>query len=726
MKQHTLRLLVRLIILIPLCYLAGCAEDSGNADSSPAADSVTNLTDVAQAMPRGVDADRIIQADAEPGNWLTHGRNYSEQRFSPLDQINAENANGLGLAWYIDLDTSRGQEATPIVVDGVMYVSTAWSMVKALDAGNGTLLWAYDPRVPRSVGATACCDAVNRGVAVWGNRVYVGTLDGRLVALDAATGEVVWETVTVDQSKPFTITGAPRIINGMVMIGNGGAEYGVRGYVSAYDADTGNLNWRFYTVPGNPADGFENAAMEMAAGTWNGEWWTFGGGGTVWDSMAYDAELDLLYIGVGNGSPWDRDIRSPGGGDNLFLSSIIALRAATGEYVWHYQTTPGDNWDYTATQHIVLADLDIDGAERKVLMQAPKNGFFYVIDRINGELISAETFININWATGMDMATGRPIENPEARYRTAGKPWMAMPGPAGAHSWQPMSYSPLTRLVYIPVQEAGYVYSADPDFVVSALGFNTGISMADAALPPDPAIRQQIVQGVSGHLAAWDPVAQKEVWRVQHEEAWNGGILTTAGNLLIQGKTAGEFVIYRADNGEKLWSMDAQSGVMAGPVTYLVDGEQYIAVTVGWGGIFGLAPGEIAFKTSKKRNISRVMAFKLNGAASLPPVPPEPELVLNPPPQIADAATVNEGKMLYHSYCGTCHGDSGVSSGVLPDLRYSPMIMAAESWYAVVGDGVMQDTGMISFAPVLDPDQIEAVRAYIVNQAHQYLAESGQ
>ncbi|HLB31806.1 MAG TPA: PQQ-dependent dehydrogenase, methanol/ethanol family [Gammaproteobacteria bacterium] len=702
-----------------LSLLAGCSQDQPPQTQTP-----ESPPRQVQAMaPAAVDAARIVNADAEPGNWLTHGRTYSEQRYSPLDQINADNIGALGLAWSFDLDTNRGQESTPIVVDGRMFVTTAWSMVKALDAATGRLLWSHDPQVPRATGANACCDAVNRGAAVWGGRVYLGTLDGRLVALDVGAGKVAWEVVTVDQGKPYTITGAPRIINGKVIIGNGGAEFGVRGYVTAYDAGTGEQLWRFHTVPGNPADGFESAAMEMAAKTWNGEWWTQGGGGTVWDSMAYDPELDLLYIGVGNGSPWDRDIRSPGGGDNLFLSSIVALKAETGEYVWHYQTTPGENWDYTATQHIVLADIAIDGTPRKVLMQAPKNGYFYVIDRATGELISANAFINVNWASGIDMSTGRPIENPEARYRTAGKPWIAMPGPSGAHSWQPMSFSPLTGLVYIPVQEAGFVYSAIPDYKPNALGFNTGISMADASLPPDPAVRDQIIQGVVGHLATWDPVAQKEVWRVQHEEAWNGGILTTAGNLLIQGKGAGEFVIYRADNGERLWSTDAQSGVLAGPVSYTVNGEQYIAVAAGWGGIFGLAPGPISHKASQKRNISRVLAFKLNGSAVLPPAPPLPERVLNPPEQFADAATIQSGWGLYHGYCGACHGDSGVSSGLITDLRYSPMNLTTESWRAVVGAGSLNEKGMVSFAEVMDAAQIEAIRAYIVDRAQSYKAE---
>ncbi|MEE3330041.1 MAG: PQQ-dependent dehydrogenase, methanol/ethanol family, partial [Myxococcota bacterium] len=374
------------------------------------------LATSAQAERAAVDHARIVGAETEPGQWLSHGRTYDEQRYSPLTQIDVSNVGGLGLVWSFDVKTKRGLEATPIVVDGVMYVSGAWSVVFALDARTGALLWEHDPKVNRAVARAACCDVVNRGVAVWEGKVFVGTLDGRLVAIDAATGQSVWDTMTVDPLQPYTITGAPRVVKGRVLIGNGGAEYGVRGYLSAYNADTGKLDWRFYTVPGNPANGFESEALERAAKTWSGEWWKLGGGGTVWDSMAYDAELDLLYIGVGNGSPWNRRLRSPGGGDNLFLSSIVAVRPETGEYVWHYQVVPAETWDYTATQHMILADIEWQGAVRKVLMQAPKSGFFMIIDRETGEFLSAEPFAEVTWASHYDPVSGRPVENPGQDY----------------------------------------------------------------------------------------------------------------------------------------------------------------------------------------------------------------------------------------------------------------------------------------------------------------------
>lgn len=425
------------ILLVSATLLASCSEQK--ADQSVAE---TVSTPSAIEKSPGVSAKDIIQADSS--SWLSHGRTYSEQRHSPLARISKDNVSNLGLAWSYDLGTSRGIEATPIVHDGIIYVTSTWNMVHAIDARSGEVLWTFDPVVDKAQGAKGCCDVVNRGVAIWGDSVFTATIDGRLISLNAKTGKKNWDVNTVDKSKPYTITGAPRVVKGKVLIGNGGAELGVRGYFSAYDADSGEMIWRFFTVPGNPADGFENETMEMAAKTWNGEYWAAGGGGTAWDSMAYDPELDLLYVGVGNGSPWNQSIRSPEGGDNLFLSSIVAVRPDTGEYVWHYQTTPGETWDYTATQHMILAEIEIDGVQRKVIMQAPKNGFFYVIDRTNGEFISAENFVEVNWATHIDQTTGRPVEIADARY--SGKaPHLQLPGPLGAHNWHPMSYSPRYR-----------------------------------------------------------------------------------------------------------------------------------------------------------------------------------------------------------------------------------------------------------------------------------------
>jgi quinohemoprotein ethanol dehydrogenase len=665
-----------------------------------------------------VDAARLKSAASDTANWMSYGRTYDEQRFSPLTQVNSGNAGALSLAWYADFDTDRGQEATPLVIDGVLYVSTAWSMVKAYDAQTGKLLWSYDPQVPREWGVNACCDVVNRGVAVWRGKVFVGTLDGRLVAIDAATGRKAWETLTIDKTKPYTITGAPRVVKGKVLIGNGGSEYGVRGYVSAYDAETGKMAWRFYTVPGDPAKPYESLALAAAAKTWFGDqYWKLGGGGTVWDAMAYDPELDLLYIGVGNGSPWNRKVRSAGKGDNLFLSSVVAIRPETGEYVWHYQTTPGDEWDYTATQHIMLADLTIDGKPRRVLMQAPKNGFFYVLDRATGKLISAKPFIPLNWATGVDPATGRPIENPDARYSETGKPWMAMPSAIGGHSWYPMAFSPKTGLVYVPAQEVGGGYDPQLPFVHSRKGWNLGVKFGETPFPTDPKVVAGLRASLKGYVLAWDPVHQREVFRIPHKGPFNGGMLATAGNLLFQGDAGGHLNAYRADSGAQLWRFDAQSAITAAPITYSVGGVQYVAVAAGKGGIMGVGPGQISDISGKTRNLSRILVFRIGGKAVLPRLTAAPALPpIVPLPDRGSPAQIEAGRLTFGRYCSVCHGSDAVSAGVIPDLRHSGAL-GQEAFNAVVRDGALKDNGMVSFADVLSPERIEAVRLYVVDRA---------
>ena len=665
---------------------------------------------------------QIVKADSHPENWMTYGRTYSEQRFSPLQAINDHSASRLGLEWYFDLDTHRGQEATPIVVDGVMYFSTAWSKVFALNAATGARLWSYDPKVPRQWGANACCDVVNRGVAVWQEKIYIGTLDGRLVALDAATGRPVWEHLTIDPQWRYTITGAPRIVKGKVIIGNGGGEFGVRGYVSAYDAQTGKLAWRFYTVPGDPSKPFEQPILAQAAKTWTGEWWKIGGGGTVWDAIVYDPELDLLYIGVGNGGPWNEKYRSPKGGENLFTCSVVALKPDTGEYVWHYQENAADDWDYDSAEQMILADIPIDGKKRKVLLHAPKNGLFYVIDRETGALISAKPFTFINWASGVDMKTGRPIENATARYPHVDSPPI-VPGPLGAHSWQPMSYSPLTGLTYIPVNEVGFNYKSEENFEFKNSALNFGIDMVAAGMPQDAKIKKAILDSVRGKLVAWDPVQQKEAWEIDRPGPWNGGTLATAGNLVFEGTAAGRFEAYRADTGEKVWSFDAQTGVMAGPMTYTVNGEQYVAVLAGWGGVFPLVSGEVSFKSGRVRNLSRMLAFKLNGKASLPPLPPLEDPILNPPASTASAAQIHHGEAVYQRFCSGCHGDVAVSGGVLPDLRYSSAL-ANEQWFKIVRDGAYQSLGMVAFGKEVSQQDAADIRAYVIFRANESVSEA--
>lgn len=656
-------------------------------------------------------SNQITQAETTPQNWLTTGFNYAETRFSPLNQITTANVKDLGLAWYQDLGTNRGQEATPIVVDGKIYVSTAWSIVKAFDAQTGAPLWTYDPGVPRDTLVKACCDAVSRGVAYWQGKIYLGALDGRLIAIDATTGKPTWTAMTVDQSRDYTITGAPRVIGGRVIIGNGGADMagGVRGYVSAYDAQTGKMDWRFYTVPGDPFKPAENAALARAAKTWKGDiYWKRGGGGTAWDGMAYDPALDLLYIGTGNGGPWSQSKRSPGGGDNLYLSSIVAIRPETGEYVWHYQVNPGDDWDFTATQPITLADLTIDGNPRKVLMQAPKNGFFYVIDRETGKLISAEKIAPVNWASKIDLATGRPVENPAARYDVTGKPFRVWPSSRGAHSWQPMSYDKQTGLMYIPVQVTSQVFGADPAWVPLKMGFNTGLN--DFADAPGNGPKS------AAYLLAWDPVHNREAWRIDHPGmTGGGGVLTTAGGLLIQGQARGDLAIYAAADGKPLWTFPAQSMPMAGPVTYSVNGIQYIAVMAGCGGDFADVCG-LVDRNGKKPILDRLLVFKLGGQAQLPPMPaPEPmTITATTAPQ--NPRLVAKGKGLFDLYCSECHGDGARSKGLNPDLRHSPVVPTS-AFYDVVLGGALKDAGMASFAKALSKPDATAIRAYIISRA---------
>ena len=653
---------------------------------------------------------------------MTYGRTYSEQRFSPLKQISDQNVSKLALAWYYDLDTHRGQEATPIVVDGVMYFTTAWSKVLALDAAAGKLLWSYDPKVPGAWAINACCDVVNRGVAAWNGKVFLGTLDGRLIALDAASGSPAWETLTIDRNFRYTITGAPRVVKGKVIIGNGGGEFGVRGYVSAYDAETGKLAWRFYTVPGDPSQPFESPVLAKAAPTWSGEWWKLGGGGTVWNTIVYDPELDLLYVGTGNGTPWSEKFRSPKGGDNLLTCSIVALKPETGEYVWHYQQDPADAWDFDSDEDIILADLTIDGQSRKVLMQAPKNGIFYVLDRTNGALISAKPYTFINWASGVDLKTGRPIETATARYAGA-DPAPIVPGPAGAHSWQPMSFSPVTRLAYIPVNDAGFKYKAPDSFEARKLAPNYGIDVVTAGMPQNPQIKKAILGTVKGKLVAWDPMQQKAAWTIFRPGPWNGGTLATAGNLVFEGTAGGNFEAYRADDGEKLWSFAAQTGVMAGPVTYEVNGEQYVAVLAGWGGVFPLAAGEVSFASGRVRNVSRMLVFKVGGKASLPLLQPIELPRLTELPNPVSPTTIHKGERLFQTYCAACHGDVAVSGGVLPDLRYSSAL-TSDAWFEVVLRGLLQSQGMVNFSKELSRDDAAAIRSYVIFRRNQDVRQS--
>ena len=662
-------------------------------------------------------------AASPASDWPQHGHDAAESRFSPLTQITADNVARLRPTWYAELSAISGRafEATPIVVGGRLYLSTPWSVAIAYDARSGRELWRYDPGVPKVVAGKGCCGPVSRGVAVADGRVFLATFDGRLIALAARDGRVLWSASTVDAARDYTVTGAPRVIGHRVLIGNGGAELGVRGYLSAYDTRTGRLAWRFYTVPPKPGthDGaVSDAVLEAkAAPTWFGRWWEWGGGGTVWDSMAYDPELDLLYVGVGNGGPWNRQLRSDGRGDNLFLSSIVALRPGTGEYVWHFQETPGDEWDYTATQSIILADLRIDGRPRKVLMQAPKNGFFYVLDRASGEFLSGTPYVTVNWASGLDPNSGRPRENPASRYSDSGVPSAQSPGPLGGHNWHPMSYSPDTGLVYLPAIHAGFSYvAAGADYRTYPATPNMGIDPIATAVPEDPAVIAAARAASSGELLAWDPVAGKAAWSVPLPIPWNGGTLATAGGLVFQGDAEGNLSAYDARSGRRCWSMNLGAGIVAPPISYAVAGRQYVAVAVGWGGGLPQVAGALT-AAALSTHLNRLVVLTLDGRATLPPVGAR-TAALAPPPATAAPERVAAGKALYERRCYHCHGGAVISGGEVPDLRASSLLGDATAFAAVVRAGVLAANGMPPFGAALTADDVEAIRAYVIARAN--------
>ena len=660
---------------------------------------------------RGIDDATLRTADADSANWLSYGRTYTEQRHSPLRQVNEQTVGRLGLAWTTDLQTLRGLEATSLVSDGVLFTTSAWSVVYAIDARRGKELWKYDPEVPKEHAKFVCCDVVNRGVALYQGRVYVGTIDGRLIALDRTTGKPAWTVQTTPKDGPYAITGAPKIVNGRVVIGNAGSEYAARGFVSAYDASTGALAWRSYMVPGDPSKPFESEALKRAASTWSGEWWKGGGGASPWDPIVYDPALDLIYVGTANASPWYPELRGTTAGDNLYASSIVALRAGTGEIVWHYQTTPGDSWDYDATQPITLADLTIDGRLRKVLMQANKNAFFYVIDRETGKLISATPYAKMNWATGMD-STGRPIVAEAARVTSSGA--LVTPANFGAHNWNPVSFNPATGLVYLAVLDGGTdLHVMDPQFRLNTNDRTMGI---DARYRGPLTAKKDALPPPTGRLVAWDPVARKEAWRVEFPVVRSGGTLTTAGNLVFQGRADGQFAAYRATDGKSLWQYDAHVGIAAAPMTYAIDGVQYVAV---------LAAPPLLFSDSRARTgPGRLLVFALDGRDSLP----RDERVLTPFPApsttvAASSAERVEGEGLYNLYCSRCHNPNLnlVKSGAIPDLRRTTAAVHT-TFEAIVRGGTRKVLGMPSFANDITSDQVRMIQAFVLEEARKAAA----
>jgi quinohemoprotein ethanol dehydrogenase len=557
----------------------------------------------------------------------------------------------------------------------------------------------------------------------------VATLDGRLVAVDAGSGAKVWEVDTViDRDRYYTITGAPRTAKGKVFIGNGGAEFGVRGYVTAYDSATGEQIWRFFTVPGDPSLPFEHPELELAATTWKGgSWWEVGGGGTVWNSIVYDPEFDQVYLGVGNGAPWTRVIRSPGGGDNLFLSSIVAVDADTGSMNWYYQTTPGDNWDYTAVQDMTLAEMEVDGKQRKVIMQAPKNGFFYVLDREDGELLRAHPYVKTTWATHVDMQTGRPVENPEADFSEEAK-WV-LPGPLGGHDWQAMAFDESKGIVYMPAQDFPFIYSLNAEF--KETGYfkrNPGTSNLGIDIENSSILAEEMAADApgeaKGYLKAFNPLTGEELWSVDHVHYWNGGVLASAGGLVFQGDGLGYLSAFDADSGEKLWSFNTFISMLAPPITYQVDGVQYVAILAGTGAVenfVGLVTTETA--AMKYGNFGKLLVFKLGGNLALE----EPRIldrsIPKQPVMVASAAQLLRGEQQYNLVCGGCHGGNARSAGVLPDLR-----MMGDGkhkiFQEIVRGGVLAAGGMASFADVVTVDDAENIRQYIISRANIDRAEA--
>jgi quinohemoprotein ethanol dehydrogenase len=646
----------------------------------------------------------VITAALAAGDGPVPGGTPTDQRFSALRLIDERTVSRLGLVWSRELGTSRGLEATPIVENGIIYTTGSWSVVFALDAVTGQPKWTYDPKVPRERAYFVCCDVVNRGVALHNGKVYLGTLDGRLIALDQRTGTPVWSVQTTDAGKAYSITSAPRIARDNVVIGNAGSEYGVRGFIAAYNAETGKLAWRFYTVPGDPSKGFESKAMEAAARTWHGkEWWKAGGGGSPWEGMVYDAALDLLFFGTGNASTWYRALR--GEGDSLYTACILAVKAATGQLAWYFQTTPGDSFDYDATQPLILADLTIKGRPRKVLLQANKNGFFYVLDRRTGEFLSATPFVGgITWATGVDPKTGRPIEAPGVGDAN---PKMVSPDGNGGHNWNPMAFHPGTRLVYLPARVGTHaVHIPDRKWKYDPNRHNVGY---DASYRGPLYAKLMSLPAPAGELLAWDPVARKAVWRAGYPVVDGGGVLATAGNLIFQGRADGIFAAYRATDGKPLWRFDAATGIMAPPVTYTVKGVQYVTVMAGWGGPTGL----MNMAAGAKPGWGRILTFALDGKAALnaPPFghkdPPVPAITAK-----QNSRSVPVGAMLFLANCSNCHGLNAVA-GPVADLRYSTA-KTLDSFAAIVLDGSRISDGMPSFKKLLSPKDVEAIRAYVI------------
>jgi quinohemoprotein ethanol dehydrogenase len=700
---------LRFSLLVPFA-LVGCGQADERSATSPsvAQEAAVAAPNASASGAAAVDDARLLLGTEDPSLWAHYGGSYNEQRYSPLDAINTGNVGQLGLAWFADYDTNQNQHGSPLYVDGVIYVSTARNVVHAFDARDGSRIWTYTPiMVPNpNLGL------VNRGIAAYDGKIYMGMLDAQMVALDAATGEELWKVDTVPESlglgdmrKQYSITMAPRVAKGKVFIGGSGGEFGARGWIAAYNAQTGEEEWRFWTVPGNPELGFEADHLRMAAETWPKDkpFWEQGGGGTVWDAAVYDPVTDLLYFGTGNGTPWNRMMRDPSDGDNLFVASVVAVNPDTGEYVWHYQETPGDSWDYDAVSPMMTVDIEIDGVERHVILHPSKNGFMYVLDAATGQLISGDAFMDTTWASGIDPVTGRPLEVPGARYET--EPFNIGPGAPGGHTWHPNAFSPRTGLIYIPTWEN---YSA---MVPQKLPENGPPPLiAFGGRVDRDTLKPHNKQADDGWLQAWDPVARRAVWETPRGPRATSGVLATAGDVVFMGNSNGNMLAaYHAVTGEQLWSYDTQSAVYAAPITYELDGVQYIAASVGGtGGSDYYAP-----------SYGRMLVFKVGGSVQLPEkvsyTPPE----LNPPASTAAPELIARGGELYAEHCSVCHGTNAVQQrSSFPNLTLSPMLHSQAGFDLIVLEGARVQRGMANYSDRLKAEDTAAIREYIIARAN--------
>jgi quinohemoprotein ethanol dehydrogenase len=697
--MKTLNLLALCAALAATLSVTGCGRQAGPASSAPPAPAAS--------------APLLQPGTLAAGDWPNFGGDGHELHYSPFDEISLATVDRLKLAWYHELEPGFSVSA-PVKGGDKLFTTTGHSFIRAFDAASGKLLWTYDARVREIAQTPLHLSWGNKGIAWEANRLFVATTDGRVIALDDSTGKPIWETRQFELSELRYNNGAPRVFDGKVIVGHGGADLSpIRGYVTAYDAATGKQLWRFYAVPSDPSQPPENRADEIMRATWKGDWYGRGGGGTAWNAFSYDAELNLIYLGLGNGFPYNHRMRSPGGGDNLFLASIVAVNADSGEYVWHYQVCPAEQWDCTAVQDMTIATLDIQGKPRKVLMQAPKNGFFYVLDAATGEFISAEKIAKVTWAEKID-ATGRPVENPAIRYQDKEGLFELWPGPQGAHSWLPQAFSPRTGLVYIPIMEMGALIGPPPPNP-SGITAHMGVTLI-----PDA----ELAQSRRSFLRAWDPIAQKEAWSVELPGVWPGGVLATAGDLVFQGRIDGYLIAYDAKTGKEVWSYKTVAPVVAPPIAYRANGRQYVTVLTGSGSQGGgiLATGNAPFRTDYALP-RHVLTFALDGTATIPAFAMPEQKPLPDPDFRPEPDRVMAGAMAFaNNACLVCHGMNAIGGGAAPDLRFSPMILSAEAFKAVVKDGILKPRGMPP-SPQISDETLEEIRHYLRMRAMQAPAE---